>query len=82
MKMKNGRSVINVTEHIILKNGWEYYIHDDYKNGSIVSALVMGYETEFGDVCLEELKPYIISRTKRLNEVLPAEGWNWMEENA
>jgi hypothetical protein len=73
---------IHIKEHIILKNLWEYYVTDDVPiegEPDIVQALVVGFETELGDVSLSEIKPYIISRTKSLNEVLPAPNWNWKE---
>ena len=69
---------LNVTEHIMVKNMWEYYVTDDKCNEDIVRCLVMGFETELGDVSLSEIKPYVISRTKRLDEVMPASGWNWV----
>ena len=75
---------INVVEHIITKNMWEYYILDDPENvrpEGYVTALVMGHETEIGDVYLPEIEPYIISRTTQLNEVFPARGWSWVESN-
>lgn len=79
-KMKSEVGIINVVEHIILRNFWEYYITDETfgDDGDIVQALVMGYETELGDISLDEIKPYIISRTKNLEEVMPAEGWRWV----
>jgi hypothetical protein len=42
--------------------------------------LVDGDFQETGLVSLEEIKPYIISRTKDLN-LMPAPGWEWVEEN-
>ena len=85
-KMKKDGLVLNVVEHIILKNFWEYYIIEDKPGeGSgdpdIVFALVMGHETELGNVSLAELKPYIISRTADLN-IYPAEGYEWVDEEA
>lgn len=73
---------IHIKEHIILKNLWEYYVTDDVPiedEPDIVQALVIGFETELGDVSLSEIKPYIISRTKDLSEVMPAPNWNWKE---
>jgi len=82
---------INVVEHIITRNCWgnnrncwELYIIDDPENvrpEGYVTALVMGHETEIGDVYLPEIEPYIISRTTQLNEVFPARGWSWVESN-
>jgi hypothetical protein len=64
--MKNGDQKVNVIEHIIIRNLWEYY--------------VLGFESEFGDVSMEEIKPHVISRCKgrKLEEVMPAPGWSWV----
>lgn len=71
---------LKVVEHIILKNMWEYYVLDAPTNTEDVKlCLVMGFEQEIGDVYLPEIKPYIISRTKNLNEVMPADGCRWKE---
>lgn len=81
MKMKQNVTgiTLNITEHIILKNWWEYYITDrkDLPEG-IREALVLGFEDEIGDVSLEEIRPYIQSRTSDLTEVMPAPGWRWV----
>ena len=77
MKSKYG-TTINVTEHIILRNGWEYYVTDDKHDKDTIRCVVMGLETEMGDVYLPEIKPYIVSRTRDLNDLAPAEGWEWM----
>lgn len=76
MQNKSG-SKINVVEHIILKNGWEYYVTDDKHDKDTVLCLVMGFETELGDVYMPEIKPYIVSRTRDLGGLAPAEGWEW-----
>ena len=75
---------INVVEHIITKNMWEYYILDDPENVSpegYATALVMGHETEIGGVCLTEIEPFIASRTTQLNDIFPPVGWSWVESN-
>ncbi len=79
--MKNQYGKLNITEHIITKGFWEYYITDQIfsEDGDIVQAVVMGHETEVGDISLSEIKPYIITRTRNLNEVAPAEGWQWVD---
>ena len=70
---------LTIREHIILKNFWEYYITDYYPEESdIQEAYVMGFEDEIGDISMEELKPYIITRTKHLDEVMPATGYRWV----
>lgn len=73
---KNG-NVIDIVEHIILRNLWEYYVTTDKYSDDIVLCLVMGAETELGDVSLSEIEPYIISRTKNLAEIMPASGYTW-----
>jgi len=78
------QGTINVVEHIMTKNMWEFYIMDDPENvrpEGYATALVMGHETEIGDVYLPEIEPYIVSRTTRLDEVFPAPGWSWVESN-
>jgi len=79
-KMTDGNTVLIVVEHIILKNFWEYYVTSDQFSEDIRVCLVMGAETELGDVSMEEIKPYVVSKTKDLNEIAPASGWNWIEE--
>ncbi len=74
---------LRIVEHIILKNMWEYYVTDfqpDPEQPDVIHALVMGFETEMGDVYLPEIKPYIISRTKDLHTIFPAEGWRWKDQ--
>jgi hypothetical protein len=80
-QMVNDRgTVLNIREHIILKNFWEYYVTDDDTGcEGIFQAFVMGAENELGDVAEEEIKPYIIARTKDLNGVMPAAGWSWKD---
>ena len=77
MKSKYG-TIINVVEHIILKNGWEYYVTDQKFDTDIIQCVVMGFETEMGDVYMPELKGHIVSRTKDLAELAPCEGWEWI----
>jgi hypothetical protein len=80
-KMKKGKTTLTVTRHIMTRNMWEYYLTDDVMEGTdgdIVRALVMGIETELGDVSLKELKPYMISNTADLSELAPAGGWSWV----
>jgi hypothetical protein len=71
-------SKINVVEHIILKNGWEYYVTDDKHDKDTIRCVVMGFETEIGDVYMPELKGHIISRSKDLQDLAPAEGFEWV----
>lgn len=75
----NGTHKVKVLEHIILRNLWEYYVLDDENNTNDVKfCYVLGFENEFGDVPMEEIKPYIITRTKDLEDVMPAPGYRWL----
>ena len=80
-KMKNKYGQVTVREHIILKNFWEYYITDQVfsDDGDIVQAVVMGFETEVGDISLKEIESHIVTRSKKLN-MMPADGWQWVGE--
>lgn len=81
-RMTDGYGTVRVREWIILSNAWEYYVIDseiDLERPSIVLAVVCGFETEIGYVCLEEIEPYIRSRTKNLSSLLPADGWRWVK---
>ena len=71
-------SIINVIQHIILKNGWEYYVTEAPDEDGIFFALVYGHETELGSVSLDEIRPYISSRTNDLAELMPAPQWEWV----
>lgn len=77
--MIKGDLKLEIVEHIILKNYWEYYIlkDDEYSTEDIKAALVMGDATELGDVSLSEMEPYIKSRTSNLSEIMPAAGYKW-----
>lgn len=76
MVNQNGTE-LEVVEHIILRNFWEYYVTTDSYSDDIKLCLVMGDFIELGDVSLSEIAPYIISRTKNLANVMPAPGYNW-----
>lgn len=78
--VRNPKIILKIVRHLILSNGWEYYITNHYKQQSdIQEALVMGQETELGDFSLSEALPYMVSSTDSLNEVIPAEGYRWVE---
>lgn len=69
---------LKVTEHIILRNFWEYYVIDAETNeGEVKLCYVLGNENELGDVYLPEIKPYILSKTNRLDDLMPAPGFSW-----
>jgi len=83
-KMIKGNLKLDVVEHIILKNMREYFVladeADDEPDSDIKYALVMGFNDEIGTVSMSEIKPYIISRTADMNELLPAPGYHWEED--
>ena len=80
-KMTNddGSITLNITQHIILKNLWEYYVTDQKFNDHIIECLVVGNFTEIGDVDMNEIKPYIISTADPFEDLLPAPGWKWQD---
>ena len=78
-------TVLKVEEHIITSNFWEFYIVADEEGGEpnpdVKFALVMGDNTELGDVYLPEIEPYIITRTSDLaTGVAPAAGYRWQDD--
>lgn len=81
--MRRGSTVFEVTQHILTKNDWEYYVLRDKGNTDAVKrCLVMGFSTDIGDVALKELKGNVrtnISGTL-LNDIAPPQGWHWMQE--
>ena len=68
---------VKVIEHIILHNDWEYYILEEAGDDGIAFALVVGDYTEMGYVSLNEIAPYILSRTTCLGDIMPAPMWTW-----
>jgi len=69
-----------VSQHIILKNFWEYYLEPADENG-IAFGYVMGFENEWGSVDLNEIAPYVATRTTALDEIMPPAGYRWEDEN-
>ena len=74
-------SAFTVHQHIILRNMWEYYLGEPDENG-IAFGYVMGFENEWGDVSMDEIKPYIISiaRGDELNYIMPPFEYYWEDE--
>ena len=84
-KMIRGNLKLDVVEHIILRNMWEYFVLADepdvsHPDPDIVYALVMGFNDEIGCVSMSEIQPHVISRTSRLDEIMPADGYEWADE--
>jgi hypothetical protein len=80
MKHSNG-STLNVAQHIILGNFWEYYLESTDEDG-IAFGLVMGFENELGHVDMKHIGPYAasIASGDELEDIMPAEGWEWADE--
>jgi len=82
-KMVRGNLKLDVVEHIILRNMWEYYVlaaeEVESVNSDIQYALVMGFNDEIGTVSMSEIEPHIFSRTSNLDEIMPADGYEWAE---
>jgi len=70
-----------VALHVILRNFWEYYLEEPDENG-VAFGYVMGIANEWGDVSMEEIKPYIIgkARANDLWHIMPPEGYSWEDE--
>ena len=70
-----------VYQHIMTKGFWEFYLGKPDKNG-IAHGYVMGIENEWGDVDIEEIKPFITIKTKGkdLYQVMPPAGMEWEKE--
>jgi len=84
--MVNGNIKLDVVEHIILRNMWEYYVlanepDTHAPDPDIVYALVMGFNDEIGTVSLSEIKPHVISRTSNLDDIMPADGYEWENDS-
>ncbi len=85
MKTRNNilsnNETFTVHQHIILKNFWEYYLGKPDENG-IAFGYVMGVENEWGDVSMEEIKPYVVGRARQndLWHIMPPEGYRWEDE--
>jgi hypothetical protein len=78
MKRVDGESVVTVYGHGVTKHFWEYYILDNAKSDYRL-ALVEGFEQEMGDISMSEVKPYFISYTQDVSEIMPAPGWQWVD---
>ena len=72
-------NTVDVLEHIILSNYWEYYILEAADEDGIAFALVVGDYTEMGSVSMDEIAPYIISRCLAAYQIMPAPNWSWCD---
>ena len=76
-----GGDPFKVYQHIILRNGWEYYLEEEDKDG-VAFGYVMGFANEWGSVYLPEVEPYVVSKVKGtiLKEIMPPDGYYWEDE--
>lgn len=80
MRRPDTGTVVTVYSHAITRNFWEYFFVDPKPNSQHnMCAVVMGDETEMGDVHIPEIKPYLLSVTRDLQDVMPCQGWEWVE---
>ena len=85
IQTKDGKPVYSsrfeVAQHIILRNGWEYYL-EEADSYNLSFGYVMGFANEWGMVDMAELKPHIVSVAKgeELNELIAPEGYHWEDE--
>ncbi|MFZ9327774.1 MAG: hypothetical protein ACO24H_10035 [Polynucleobacter sp.] len=80
MRRPDTGTVVTVYSHAITRNFWEYFFVDPKPNSQHnMCAIVMGFETEMGDVHLPEIKPYLLSATSDLHDVMPCQGWEWVD---
>jgi len=77
--MQRNNTKLKVVEHIITKNFWEFYVTTDKHSEDIIRCYVVGDFPELGDVSMKEIRPYIITRTSDLSEVMPAPEWQWVD---
>jgi hypothetical protein len=75
----------------ILKNGWEvFFLEDPADTDGIYFSYVMGFESEFGSVCLQEYKGHELMKlvgarfdsAVQRGELAAPEGASWVEEDA
>lgn len=78
-KITSRYGTLNIVEHWITKNFWEFYITDQCFNDDLVLAVVMGIETEMGDISRSEVAPYVTIKTTDLHSIMPPVGWKWVE---
>ena len=80
MRSLDSGTVVTVHAWLMTRNMWEYFLLDPKPDtvGNVFS-LVMGDETEMGDVNLPELRPFLCSFTRELDDLAPADGWEWVQ---
>ena len=72
-----GNAELEVVEHVILQNMWEYFVTEKPDEHGVGWALVVGDAVEYGTVAEYDIRKYGISRTTDLTELMPAPNWSW-----
>ena len=80
MECESTGSKLKIEKHVILINGWEYYL-EEADNDGVAFGFVMGFENELGSVYVPEILPHAISQTSDLSELFPASGWKWVDNS-
>ena len=75
--MKRDDVEIEVWQHWMLGNFWEYYVAKPDEDG-IATAFVMGIENEIGLVDVNEVLPHVRLITTEFDNIMPAAGWVWV----
>ena len=70
---------LEVKEHIITQNMWEFYVLEEPDENGVTFALVSGDYDELGFVSLDEIAPFILLRTKDMEGIAPAPGYSWLD---
>ena len=80
ISLDNMKDKINVHEHIITVQMWEFYLEEPDENG-VSFGYVMGDENELGYIPIEQIEGFIVSRMKvdATTELMPAAGYEWEE---
>ena len=82
-RLDHCKTSIHVNQYIITQHGWEYYLEkpEDQESRNYRFGLVMGVATEMGMVDVNEVLPHatLVAVGDELNELMPAEGWEWSE---
>jgi hypothetical protein len=80
MRRVDTGTVVNVYSYATNQMFWEYYFldpkPDSQKN---MRAIVLGFETDMGDVHIPEIQPYLMSFTRDVSALMPAPGWEWVD---
>lgn len=80
MRRLDTGTVVNVYSFATTRNFWEYYFLDPKPDTSKnMRAIVLGFNTDMGDVHIPEIEPYLMSFTRDMSDLMPAPGWEWVD---